>query len=83
MKLSKKVFRDFKSKPSCNDIELHSLVQLVRLSDVLLVGPAMLIGAKTSSMPKEFRTLLAFMGLTTIVFNALNFTRIELTGKTV
>lgn len=78
-----KLFENFSVEIENEDQKLHDLVQLVRMSDVLLVGPMMLWGSSKLEMPKEAKALLAFMGCTTIVFNLLNFIRIETTGKTV
>jgi len=59
-----------------NEQAVENITQLVRLSDVFLVGPAMLWGSMYRGMPVGVRAFLAFSGITTIAFNGLNYIRI-------
>jgi len=59
-----------------NEQAVENITQLVRLSDVFLVGPAMLWGSTYRGMPVGVRAFLAFSGMTTIAFNGLNYIRI-------
>jgi len=59
-----------------NEQAVENITQLVRLSDVFLVGPAMLWGSMYRGMPVGVRAFLAFSGITTIAFNGLNYLRI-------
>lgn len=64
-----------------NEQAVENLTQLVRLSDVFLVGPAMLWGSTYTGMPTGVRAFLAFSGITTIAFNGLNYIRIANRGR--
>lgn len=45
--------------------------QAVRLADVLLIGPFMLLAAR--KLPGQYGAAMAFLGLMTIAYNGANF----------
>lgn len=61
--------------------ELEEFTQLVRLSDVFLVGPAMIWGSTNQQMPTSVRAFLAYAGMTTVMFNGFNYLRIRRNRK--
>lgn len=47
--------------------------QLIRLADILLIGPLMIYSGTGKRMPPILRDALVVMGVLTIVYNGANF----------
>lgn len=63
-------------------VELAVKSQYVRLADVFAIGPLMVYGAyKMSAAPMAARILLGFFGVSTVLYNAANYIKVEETKK--
>ena len=60
-------------EPTPSDVK----AQAVRLGDILLFGPLMVIGALGKAPPQWMRAAMLIIGVGTIVYNAANFIEIE------
>ncbi len=59
--------------PTAGDVK----AQAVRLGDILLFGPLMVMGALGKETPQWMRAAMLVIGVGTIVYNAANFVEIE------
>lgn len=51
--------------------------QLVRIADVVFFGPFMLYAASRPKINKTQKTILATIGIGTIIYNAINYLKYE------
>jgi len=54
-------------------IEEYQKSQLVRVFDIILVGPFLILVATYTTLPKTIRAILFFLGLSTIIYNGNNY----------
>ena len=47
--------------------------QGIRLLDVFLIGPLMMVGGSRSSLTEPWRTLLVMSGVLTVLYNGANY----------
>ena len=55
----------------------HGKGQLVRLLDVVLIGPVMVMGGIELGARRPLGATLVLFGVATVVYNALNYARIH------
>ena len=60
-------------EPTPSDVK----AQAVRMGDILLFGPLMVMGAMGKAPPQWMRAAMLIIGIGTIVYNAANFVEIE------
>ena len=51
--------------------------QTIRLLDVFLVGPLMVVGGSRSSLTEPWRTLLVLSGVLTVLYNGVNYLKVR------
>lgn len=56
----------------------HGKTQIIRVADVLFIGPLMTyVAVKAKNTPTWARAALALCGVATVIFNGINFIRID------
>ena len=60
-----------------NYIDSKEAVQMVRLADVLLIGPFMVYVGTRRELPSALRTGLVLVGIGTILYNGRNYLRLK------